>query len=91
MHASQPELMRWYRHRWFKAKLLCPAGVTPIVERQQLAACFSGGKMQRTSLWDRSRSNTAMALLRVTDRPADLMCQELAHLWHRGGVKRAAQ
>ena len=45
--APESELARWHQHRWFEAKLLCPTRVTPVIERKQLAACATRGKMQR--------------------------------------------
>src|SRR5438046_3446608 len=36
-----------YPDRWLQAKLFCPTRITSIIERQQLAAGFTGRKVQR--------------------------------------------
>src|SRR6185437_7742278 len=41
------ELPVWHQDRWFQAKLLCPARITSVVERQQLGARFAGREVQR--------------------------------------------
>ena len=44
---AQPELTRWHLDRWLEPKRPCPASESPVIEREQLAACFAGGEMQR--------------------------------------------
>src|SRR6266446_1462693 len=47
LFAPQSGLACWHQHRWFEAELPCPTRVTPVIERKQLAACATRGKMQR--------------------------------------------
>lgn len=44
---AQPESTRWRLDRRLEPKRPCPASESPVIEREQLAACFAGGEMQR--------------------------------------------
>jgi hypothetical protein len=44
---AQPGLTRWHLDRRLEPKRPRPASESAIIEREQLAACFAGGEMQR--------------------------------------------